>query len=187
MNLSARVAILFVTVALAACDGATYSTSVLADARGADRCMNVYHTATADLGFPVIIPPMPGEVEPIVGAGGLPGAATLGAFTGQLSSVLTSESQSGEGVLHYSLVHYFDAGADGAFWTRDRAVCAPAGGGALTCRVNDVLTVAAGTGAFGNAGGSLRNHGVITITDPTGNPFGTLTVDLRGRLCGDGV
>jgi hypothetical protein len=123
-----------------------------------------------------------------VGAGGLPSAANLGPFEGMLSSVLTSEAQSGSGALHYELAHYFvEDGTGDAFWTRDRAVCSPAGGGALTCRVNDVLSIIAGTGKFAGAEGSLRNHGVITITDPTGNPFGTLTVDLRGRVCGDGL
>jgi hypothetical protein len=118
----------------------------------------------------------------------MPTAADLGPFEGILSSVLTGEAQSGSGAVHYSLAHYFVEDVTGdAFWTRDRAVCAPAGGGALTCRVNDVLSVVAGTGKFAGAGGSLRNHGVITITDPTGNPFGALTVDLRGRVCGDGL
>lgn len=176
------------TLTLAACDAATSSGPVSADARSSSRCQNVAFQGEADLGAPVFIPPPPGEAAPIVGAGGVPSTVDLGPWTGSLSSVLTSETRSGNGAVHYTLVHYFvEDGTGDAFWTRDRAVCAPAGGGALTCRLNDVLNVFAGTGKFEDAGGSLRNHGVITITDPTGNPFGTLTVDLRGRLCGDGL
>jgi hypothetical protein len=48
--------------------------------------------------------------------------------------------------------------------------------------VSDVLTIVGGTGVFEDAYGQLRNRGIITITG-FAPPEGTLTVDLRGRIC----
>ena len=115
--------------------------------------------------------------------GALPTPTTLAGVAGLLGSVVTGLEASGargQGAQHITLVHTFTSPA-GTFTTRDRAVCAPAGRDANVCRVNDVLSVVSGTGVFAGAGGSLRNHGVIDL-----NAF-TLTISLRGRLCGAGL
>ncbi|MES2524510.1 MAG: hypothetical protein V4617_17560 [Gemmatimonadota bacterium] len=144
--------------------------------QSADRCERVLVEGSAPLGFVQLAS---GEA----GLGALPTTVTIAGRTGTLRSVVTGMNPSGslaQGALHLTLVHLFESGAD-SFRTSDVAVCAPAGPDAGTCRVNDVLSVVSGTGAFANAGGSLRNHGVINFNT------GTLTISLRGRVCGDGV
>ena len=128
------------------------------------------------------------EVAPgIFTLGALPVAMTLGNVPGEMSSVITSLQPSGaqgQGAQHITLQHTFistDPMRPGMFITQDRAVCAPAGANPATCRVNDVLTIVSGTGVFANAGGSLRNHGTIDLAGLT------VTVSLRGRICGDGL
>jgi hypothetical protein len=174
-------------LALASCDTAapafTASTSGI-DARG-QACVNVRHTGTADLGFPVIIPIDP--AEPLIGGGALPAPTSIGPYEGMMSSILTSETPAGRGAVHYTLVHYWTNGTGDAFWTEDRAVCAPVGTDPFSCLVNDRMTIVGGTGVFTNAHGRLHNRGLITITDPTGNPFGSVEVNLNGRVCSDGL
>ena len=193
--LTMNLLVLMLAVVLAACDvtearpdigAAPAADEALATARSADRCVNVQGTAAMDLGFPVILPI---SNPPLVGAGALPTPVDLGSLAGTLSSVLTDPGDGGPGAQHWQLVHYFvDADGD-AFWTQDRAVCAPADDDPSTCRINDVLTIVAGTGKFENASGSLRNHGVVTITDPTfsTSPYGSVDGNIRGRVCGDGL
>jgi hypothetical protein len=124
------------------------------------------------------------EVAPgVFTLGALPTPVTLGGVSGLMSSVVTSQELSGakgQGAQHLTLEHTFTSSA-GSFFTEDRAVCAPAGRDPNVCRVNDVLRVVRGTGIFVNAGGSLRNHGIIDL-----NTF-TLTISLKGRVCGDGI
>ena len=116
--------------------------------------------------------------------GGTLTAASLGGVAGEMASVLVSDEPSGastRGARHWTLMHAFRTASGDHFLTRDRAVCAPAGSDPATCRVNDVLTIVAGTGVFADATGSLRNHGTIDFA------AGTLTYAIRGRLCGDGL
>ncbi len=172
---------------LAACDvaGPVSTAAVEAEARGPS-CINVRHSGDAQLGFPVFIPIDP--IEPLVGAGGLPTPTAIGPYQGMMSSILTSEQQAGNGAVHYTLVHYFEEhGTGDGFWTEDRAVCAPVGTDPFTCLVNTNMNVVGGRGKFAAASGRLHNRGLITITDPEGNPFGTLAVNLSGRVCGDGL
>ncbi|HLT46538.1 MAG TPA: hypothetical protein VK002_04860 [Rubricoccaceae bacterium] len=177
--------------ALIGCDAAPLGDTASAspsDARPADRCMNVRHAGLAQLGAPVLIP-----VDPYAGSGALPTPTQLGPYDGLLSSILTDEVQMGNGAIKYRLVHYFEDGAGNAFWTDDHAVCSPVGNDPATCLVNDRLTVVGGTGDFGNAEGFLHNRGLITLTEPVYDPdtgittFGTLEIDLHGRICGDGL
>jgi len=149
--------------------------------RSAASCVNVAHQGTADLGF-VAGPPGPG-------VGGLPGPFTVGSINGTLASVLTSPMGDPTRAAHLTLVHYFTDGGSNWFSTSDRAVCAPAGQALNVCRVNDVMSVVAGGGVFANASGFMVNRGIITIltNDPFAPGFGTLTVDIRGRVCGDGL
>ena len=138
----------------------------------ADHCMNVFAEGGGPLTIPLGFPPT---------------ATILGDVPGLISSVVTSlepTGATGQGALHLTLVHTFvsaDPARPGSFTTEDVAVCAPAGSNPLVCRVNDVLTIVAGTGIFANAEGSLRNHGVIDFTTFS------LTFSLRGRVCGDGL
>lgn len=156
-----------------------------ADVRG-QSCVNVRHSGEALLGFPVFIPIDP--VNPLVGGGGLPTPTAIGPYTGLMSSILTDERPAGNGAVHYTLVHYFvEDGTGDAFWTEDRAVCAPVGTDPLTCLVNTNMEVVGGRGKFADAGGRLHNRGLITITNPEGNPFGSLGVNLTGRVCGAGL
>jgi hypothetical protein len=124
------------------------------------------------------------EVAPgVFTLGALPTPVTLGSISGLMSSVVTSQELSGakgQGAQHLTLEHTFTSAA-GSFVTEDRAVCAPAGPDPNVCRVNDVLRLVGGSGIFLNPGGSLRNHGVIDL-----NTF-TITISLKGRVCGDGV
>lgn len=161
------------------------TTAPLSTARSADRCVNVQGAAAFDLGFPVVLPI---SDPPLAGAGALPTPIDLGAIAGTLSSVLTDPGDGGPGAQHWRLVHYFVDGDGDAFWTEDRAVCAPTDNPS-TCRINDVMTVVGGTGKFEHASGSLRNNGLVTITDPTfsTSPYGTVDGNIRGRVCGDGL
>ncbi len=125
------------------------------------------------------IPIAPG----VVTVGALPVPVTLAGVSGMLSSIVTgldASGKNGQGAQHITLIHNFIS-AQGTFSTTDRAVCGVAGTDPNVCRINDVLQVTSGTGVFENAGGSLRNHGVIDL-----NTY-TLTLGLRGRVCGDGV
>jgi len=148
--------------------------------RPAERCINVFYEGTAALGLVEVAPG-------VFTLGALPGPVVLGDIPGVLSSVATSFDASGvngQGAQHLQMRHTFtstDATRPGTFVTEDRAVCAPAGPDPNVCRVNDVLDIVSGNGIFANAGGSLRNHGVIDL-----NNF-TLTVSLGGRLCSDGL
>lgn len=144
----------------------------------ASSCVNIYHTVDAAPIGPVCLP----APLNICSFGALPAPLTVGGISGRLSSVLISQEASGNGATHFSLIHYFEAdGGLGAFWTEDRAVCAPAGTDPLTCDVHDVMEIVGGTGIFANAGGQMRNHGTIDFAN------GTLSVNLRGRVCGDGL
>lgn len=144
----------------------------------ADRCVNVAANGTATLAFPVVLP------DGTVGFGADWFPVTLGGISGEMASVVITEEISGsqqQGARHLTLKHAFRTASGDYFMTVDRAVCAPADNNPGTCRVNDVLTIAAGTGIFSNPSGSLRNHGTIDFA------AGTLDFSLRGRVCGDGV
>lgn len=151
--------------------------------QSADRCVNIAEQGLATLGGPIVLP------NGVVGIGGNWGPITVGQYAGEIASVLTGErttGRNGQGALHWTLMHAVRVpdgvgGYLGYFITSDRAVCAPAGSDPTTCRVNDVLTIVEGTGVFANAGGQLRNHGTIDFVQ------GTLGLDLRGRVCGDGL
>jgi hypothetical protein len=148
-------------------------------ARPASRCVNVSLEGVADLNI----------INGSLGA--LPFNVTIGDVRGEMHSVITGANPSGQGSTHYTLQHRFDStdsSRPGWFETEDRAVCALAGSDPNVCRVNDVLQVVRGAGVFANAGGFLTNHGTIDLTNFV--PFvtnGALTVDLGGRVCGDGL
>lgn len=148
-------------------------------ARSSASCQNVLVEGVAALGFIEIAPG-------VFTLGAIPISATIAGVQGLLGSVVTGLEPSGsrgQGAQHLTLTHTFTSTSSpaGSFTTTDRAVCAPAGKDALTCRVNDALTVAAGTGVFANAAGTLHNHGTINLST------WTVSVSLRGRVCGDGL
>ena len=147
----------------------------LVAARPASRCVNVSAEGVANLGV----------VNGSLGA--LPFEVTIGDVRGLMFSFITGTNPSGsagQGAAHYTLQHEFnstDPARPGSFVTADRAVCAVAGSDPFVCRVNDVLQVVRGDGVFTNAGGFLTNHGTINLHTMS------LTVDLGGRVCGDGL
>jgi hypothetical protein len=144
--------------------------------RAAERCANVHVEETAALGAVEIAPG-------VFTLGALPTPVTIAGVSGMLGSAVTGLAASGakgQGAQHITLVHTF-VSPEGTFTTSDRAVCGVAGTDANVCRVNDVLRVVSGTGVFADAGGAFRNHGVIDL-----NAY-SLTISLRGRICGDGV
>jgi hypothetical protein len=179
--------LLSVSILLAGCGAQSAPTSpslsassagagaAVAAARPASRCVNVSVEGVASLGF----------VNGSLGA--LPFEVTIGDVRGLMSSYITGANPSGsaaQGAAHYTLQHTFisiDPTRPGSFETADRAVCAVAGSDPNVCRVNDVLEVVRGNGVFADAGGFLTNHGTINL-----NTW-TLTVDLGGRVCGDGL
>lgn len=144
--------------------------------RSNERCENVLVEGNATLG--------PVEIAPgVTTLGAIPMNVTIAGVNGMLGSAVTGlevSGSKGQGAQHLTLVHNF-VSAMGSFTTSDRAVCAPAGKDAGVCRVNDVLSVLSGTGVFANAGGQLRNHGTINLNTLS------LSVSLRGRVCGDGL
>lgn len=156
------------------------SLTAFADPRPSARCMNIHYSGSGALGFIEIAPG-------IFSLGFPPQPAMLGDLPVLASSYITSLTPSGsngQGAQHITLRHTYtstDPARPGSFVTEDRAVCAPAGKDPNVCRVNDVLTIVSGTGIFANAGGKLTNHGVIDL-----NTF-TLSFDVRGRVCGDGL
>ena len=145
-------------------------------AQPADRCLHFTISSTSNVGFVCLPAPLN-----VCGLGALPNPVTIGGISGYLSSAAGEQRNSGNGAIHFVLYHYFDDGNGNTFWTEDRAVCAPAGTNPLACTVHDVLTVAGGTGIFAQASGSLRNHGTFDLA------AGTLGVNMRGRICGDGL
>lgn len=169
--------------------------------RSAERCVNVDQPITSDLSLWML----DGQLVP----GAAPGPVNLGGIDGWLGSLLLVDQVTTHGqseTVHWALRHIFTtsapqlvdsglgfpvpgvdlASAPSWFVTFDRAVCAAAGGGPSTCRVNDILQVTDGAGIFDEAGGFLHNHGTITITDPvTGAGVGVF--HLRGRICGAGL
>jgi hypothetical protein len=174
-----RIAAGIVLLVLSACAESPASPTQLSAALGqsADRCVNVEFKGDATLGLWAY----PGGGGAL-GFGGVPDEnVEFGPYTGTFGSILTSETPSGQGAVHYTLIHFIET-ADGMIQTADRAVCAPSGLDATACRVSDVLTIVGGTGVFEDAYGQLRNRGIITITN-FAPPEGTLTVDLRGRIC----
>ena len=171
-----------VLLAMSACAESPAAPEPLAAALGqsASQCSNVEFKGDATLGLWAY----PGGGGAL-GFGGVPEAeVAFGPYTGTFGSILTSETPSGQGAVHYTLIHFIQT-ADGMIQTADRAVCAPSGPDATACRVSDVLTIVGGTGVFEGAYGQLRNRGIITITN-FAPPEGTLTVDLRGRICTTG-
>jgi hypothetical protein len=149
----------------------------VAAARPASRCVNVSVEGVASLFYDVVNNRL----------GALPFEVTIGDVRGSMSSYITGANPSGskeQGAAHYTLQHTFtsaDPARPGSFVTADRAVCAVAGSDPNVCRVNDVLEVVRGDGVFAHAGGFLTNHGTIDL-----NTW-SLTVDLGGRVCGDGL
>lgn len=144
--------------------------------RSANNCENLTVEGSAKLGFVEVAPG-------VFTLGALASPATIAGVSGMLSSVVTGLNPSGakdQGAQHLTLIHFFNS-EQGTFMTSDRAVCAPAGAEAGICRVNDVLSVVSGTGVFANAEGSIRNHGVINLID------NTISISLRGRVCGAGL
>lgn len=171
------------TLALTGCDAAGPPPAD-ALAQSGDRCMNVAWKGEGYLG--------PGTSTPLPAGpsfGLLPTPATMGPYEGMLSSAVIEEYHGGNGATHIVLSHLFDDGEGNTFWTDDQATCAASDNDPSTCRVNDVMTVVGGTGDFEGAEGQLRNHGWITFfgaPDEAGR-FGTLALNVRGRICGDGL
>ena len=155
-----------------------------AAARPASRCVNVSFEGVGEVNIVDI-------VDGVGRLGALPLPVTIGKLPGNLQSVITGARPSGRGSTHYTLQHRFestDSNRPGWFETEDRAVCAVAGRDPFVCRVNDVLQVVRGEGVFAHPSGFLTNHGTIDLTNfilSGGN--GTVTVDLGGRVCGDGL
>jgi hypothetical protein len=170
------------------CDSATDPTHSLvapdvlepALALSADHCVNFQYKTVGDLG-PYLHPV---NNEGVFGA--MPTPVTIAGLDGEIYSWVESFYYSGaasgkpeQGAEHIALHHRFQT-ADGSwFQTDDRAPCSPAAGGG--CRVNDQMRVVAGAGMFGNAEGLVHNHGTVNI------PEGWLDLDLKGRICGDGL
>ena len=156
------------------------SLTSFAEPRPASRCMNIAYDGSGYLDFFEIAP---GDVR----LGFPPQPAMLGDLPVMVQSYIDTiyaSGSKGQGAQHLTLVHTYtstDALRAGSFTTKDRAVCAVAGKDAGICQVNDVLTIDAGTGIFANAGGKLTNHGVINL-----NNF-SLSYDVRGRVCGNGL
>ena len=149
-------------------------------ARSSERCVNVSFEGAAAL---AVLEVTPG----IFTLGALPAPVTLGAIAGRMSSTVTSfeaTRSQGQGAQHLTLQHRFESTNPtraGTFLTEATAVCAPAGPDPNVCRVSDVMQIASGTGIFANPDGVLHNHGVIDLNDFT------ITISLRGRICGDGL
>lgn len=191
-------ALLALWIGVAGCDSAGPSNLASALAEPApvqtgQRCVLVNFEGEANLGAPVVISLPTGEVY--AGLGGLPGRAMIGPYEGLLSSVVVTQEQAGNGADKITLVHHFvEDGTGDAFWTDDRAVCSPAGRDPSTCLINANFEVVGGTGKFEGASGRLHNRGLATffpgpvVDEETGRVLlGSLEVNLRGRVCGDGL
>jgi hypothetical protein len=140
---------LIVTLGLAPCPMAG------AD-RSQDHCLNVS-----------------GDFDGVLTATGATALIT-GDLTGTATSTVLEISPSGDGTLHYRLVHVFVT-ADGELDTQDEAVLTPIGPGLY--RVNDRLEVVGGTGIYTNATGLLHTHGIANVNE------GTLILRYDGRVC----
>jgi hypothetical protein len=160
-------------------------------ALSADQCLNFQYETLGEIGL------HSNWAEPsdpwYGGFGALPVAVVVGHLEGTMFSWVESFYYSGEasgkplqGAEHLSLHHRFELDEDNWFQTDDRAVCSPSPDGS-GCMVNDQMRIVAGAGIFADAEGWIKNKGQITF-GPSGTPLGgTLGLDLRGRVCGDGV
>ena len=190
-------------VGLLACEGVPVEPldEEIAANRSAAQCTNVALEVEAQLGLWMLDGQLVG--------GGTPAPVSLGGIDGWLASALVPDATVTHGrseTVHWTLVHVFATGEPGLadsglgfpvasielaaqeswFATEDRAVCAAAGGGGASCRVNDQLDIVAGAGLFEGARGFLHNHGTIAFTNPaTGE--GTGEFRIRGRVCGAGL
>jgi hypothetical protein len=146
----------------------------------AQGCANVAFQGVAQVG---LIEVAPG----VFVLGGLPTPVVIAGVSGLLQSVVTGlrpSGSDGQGAGHYTLVHTFvstDPARPGTFITSDQALGAPAGTDPNTAIINDVLTVVSGTGVFANASGFMMNHALLNLNDFT------LTTQVRGRICADGL
>jgi hypothetical protein len=142
----------------------------------ADNCGNVAYEGVAQLG---VIEIAPG----VFGLGALPSPVTIAGVSGMMGSLITGMVETG-GAVHYTMEHTFvstDPARPGGFTTRDHAVAAPAGQDPNFAIINNLITVVDGTGVFANASGFLFDHGLLDL-----GTF-TLTLSLRGRVCGNGL
>ena len=154
----------------------------LAVSQPAASCVNVAADASGPLGL--------WSHGGFGGFGLSPSPITLGDDEGVMASFVSSETISGakgQGAHHIVLNHVFWS-SDGTSWflTEDKASCAPADNDPATCLVNDHLRLVDGAGDYANAAGHLQNHGFIEFTS-FAPPAGTLDLQIRGRVCGDGL
>lgn len=161
-----------------------------ADGLSNDRCLNFQYETQGDLGIHLV----PGdEDEAWYGKlGALPQSVVIGELEGTMFSWVDDFYFSGEasgkpmhGGEHLTLHHRFELDDDTWFQTDDRAVCSPSGDGG--CLVNDQMRVVAGAGLFADPDGWIKNKGRITFAAGGGPVGGTLELNLRGRVCGDGL
>jgi hypothetical protein len=120
----------------------------------------------------------------VTGFGAVPGDSyDIAGVSGTLISIVTQEHKPGNGQQDPSrarLIHLFK-GEEGSFVTMDQAVLVPMVNDPTMVKVNDDLEIIAGTGVFENASGKLKNRGIINF-----NTY-TLTINLIGRVCADGI
>lgn len=120
----------------------------------------------------------------VTGFGAVPGDYfDIAGVSGAMISIMTHEHKPGngqQGPTRARLIHLFKGG-ENAFVTMDQAVLVPMVNDPTLVKVNDDLEIIAGTGVFANASGKLKNRGIIDFNNYT------LTINLIGRICADGI
>ncbi len=187
MKSRTHVATLIIALALFGCDDAGTPTdpvgALAPEASRApgvlsqDHCVNFEYSTVGGLG--VYEDPLnPGSYL----FGAMPTPFSVAGMDGILYSFVDAEYISGgkqQGAHHILLHHHFTAEDGSWFQTNDRASCSPRAGEG--CRVNDQMRVAEGEGVFANPDGVIQNHGIVDI------PAGWIELNMRGRVCGDGI
>jgi hypothetical protein len=142
---------------------------------GTTFCMNELQFAgTVEVAENVTIS-IPGATY--TGVGAKPFPTVLGDYSGEMRSVIISQTPTETG-LDVVLVHYFDDGKGNVFWTDDRAIMTPLNAEMTLFTVYDEMTIVDGTGDFACASGLLINEGEVDFSS------GMLDFDVSGKVCG---
>lgn len=135
---------------------------------------NIKASTTATVGELTIDLP---NGESYSGQGALPFSTRIRNYQGQMSSVITAQTQTESGV-ELEVVHLFDDGKGNAFWTNDHATLTPLNEIFTRFQVYNEMTVVGGTGDFECATGNLVNQGAIDFVTSK------LDINMTGTVCG---
>lgn len=112
-----------------------------------------------------------------MGEGVLPIEMTFGDYTGEMRSIITSQTPTATG-FEATLVHYWSDTKGNSFWTSDNAVFDATDQTQTTFVGTDTMTIVDGRGDFDCASGQLINQATLRFATQT------LDYNVTGEVCG---